>query len=93
MQSIVDTAEGRSRFMRLTVSELCALIERSVPHAHCRPVPNILQISATFDYRPDKVVLLLTPYLQSCMKRGGIPDDDLQRLIEDVRDIATFRVL
>lgn len=93
MQSNVDTEKGGKQHMRLTIDELCALIERSVPHAHCRPVPNILQISATFDYRPDKVVMLLTPYLQSCMKRGGIPDDDLRRLIEEVRGIATFRIL
>lgn len=93
MQSFVDTEKGKRRIMKLSVNELCELIERSVPHAHCKPVPNILQISATFDYRPDKVVMLLTPYLQSCMKRGGIPDDDLQRLIEEVRGIATFKIL
>ncbi len=79
--------------MNLSINELCAFIERSVPHTHCSPVPNIMQISATFDYRPDKVVMLLTPYLQACMKRGGIPDDDLQRLIEEVRGIATFKIL
>ena len=79
--------------MKLTTDELCSMIERSVPHVHCKPVPNILQISVTFDYRPDKVVMLLTPYLQSCMKRCGIPDDDLHRLIEEVRGIATFKIL
>ena len=79
--------------MKLTTDELCSMIERSVPHVHCKPVPNILQISVTFDFRPDKVVMLLTPYLQSCMKRGGIPDDDLHRLIEEVRGIATFKIL
>ena len=79
--------------MKLTTDELCSMIERSVPHVHCKPVPNILQISVTFDYRPEKVVMLLTPYLQSCMKRGGIPDDDLHRLIEEVRGIATFKIL
>ena len=93
MQSFTDTEKGKRRFMKLSINELCALIERSVTHAHCKPVPNILQISVTFDYRPDKVVMLLTPYLQSCMKRGGIPDDDLERLIEEVRGIATFRIL
>ena len=79
--------------MKLTTDELCSMIERSIPHVHCKPVPNILQISVTFDYRPEKVVMLLTPYLQSCMKRGGIPDDDLHRLIEEVRGIATFKIL
>ena len=79
--------------MKLTTDELCSMIERSVPHVHCKPVPNILQISVTFDYRPEKVVMLLTPYLQSCMKRGGIPDDDLHRLIEEVRGIATCKIL
>lgn len=93
MQFIGDTKKGEKQIMRLTVSQLCTLIERSVPHVHCKPVPNILQISATFDYRPDKVVPLLTPYLQYCMKNGNIPDDDLQRLIEEVRSIATFRIL
>ena len=79
--------------MKLTIEELCRLLERSVPRIHCRPFPNITQISVTFDYRPDKVVSLLTPYLQQCMKRGGIPDDDLQRLIEEVDGIATFKIL
>ncbi len=79
--------------MRLTINELCALVEKSVPNTHCKPVPNIIQIRATFDYRPDKVATLLTPYLQSCMKQGGIPDDDLYRLIEEVRGISTFKIL
>lgn len=79
--------------MKLTIKELCDLIEESVPKAHCKPVPNIIQITATFDYRPDKVVTLLTPYLQSCIKRGEIPDDDLNRLIEEVRAIANFKIL
>ncbi len=79
--------------MQITVKQLCELIERSVPRTHCRPVPNIVQISVTFDYRPDKVVSLLTPYLQSCLKQGFIPDDDLARLIEEVRGIATFKIL
>lgn len=79
--------------MRISVGELCTLVERSVPRTHCRPVPNSTQILVTFDYRPDKVVTLLTPYLQMCLKRGEIPDDDLQRLIEEVRGIASFRIL
>lgn len=79
--------------MKLTISELCAIIESSVPRTHCSPIPGIVQISVTFDYRPDKVVSLLTPYLQSCMKKGSIPDDDLHRLIEEVRSIATFKIL
>lgn len=79
--------------MKITIGELCALIERSVPGTHCHPVPNITQIRVTFDYRPDKVATLLTPYLQVCLKRGEIPDDDLHRLIEEVRGIATFRIL
>ncbi len=79
--------------MRLTIEQLCALIERSVPHTHCRPVPNITQIRVTFDLRPDKVHTLLTPYLQTCMKRGDIPDDDLHRLIEEVRGIANYKIL
>ena len=79
--------------MQLTPEELCALIEKSVPRTHCRLIPNTTQISVTIDYRPDKVVSLLTPYLQMCLKRGAVPDDDLQRLIEEVRGIATFRIL
>ena len=79
--------------MRITIGELCTMIEKSVSGAHCHPVPNITQIRVTFDYRPDKVVTLLTPYLQVCLKRGEIPDDDLHRLIEEVRGIATFRIL
>lgn len=79
--------------MRLTIIELCALVERSVPRTHCSIVPNITQILVTFDYRPDKVAALLTPYLQMCLKRGEIPDDDLQRLIDEVRGIASFKVL
>ncbi len=79
--------------MKLTSDELCALIEKSVPRTHCRLIPNITQISVTFDYRPDKVISLLTPYLQTCLKRGEIPDDDLQRLIEEVHGIATFKIM
>ncbi len=79
--------------MQLTPDELCRLIEESVPRTHCRLIPHTTQISVTFDYRPDKVVSLLTPYLQMCLKQGNIPDDDLHRLIEEVRGIATFRIL
>ena len=79
--------------MQLTPDELCTLIEKSVPRTHCRLIPQTTQISVTFDYRPDKVVSLLTPYLQMCLKQGSIPDDDLERLIEEVRGIATFRIL
>ncbi len=79
--------------MKLTINELCEMIEKAVPGTHCRPISNIMQASVTFDYRPEKVISLLTPYLQTCMKRGGLPDDDLQRLIDEVRGIATFKIL
>ena len=79
--------------MRITIGGLCTLVEKSVPGTHCTPIPNSIQIRVTFNYRPDKVVTLLTPYLQVCLKRGEIPDDDLHRLIEEVRGIATFRIL
>ena len=79
--------------MKLTPEELCTLIEKSVPGTHCKLIPHTTQISAAFNYRPDKVVSLLTPYLQMCLKQGQIPDDDLTRLIEEVRGIATFQIL
>ena len=75
----------------LSAHEICQIIEREIPGTRCTVSPAIDQIAVQFEERPEIVIHILTPYYQQQLKRKGIPEENISKLISDVRNIAEHR--
>lgn len=76
----------------LPANEICQVIEREITGIKCSVSHAGDQIAIRFEKRPDIVIHLLTPYYQQQIRKGGIPEDEIPRLIFDVRKIAEHKI-
>ena len=76
----------------VTIGEICQMVSENVSAVRCTVSPSGDQIAVEFNNRPDVVIHLLTPYYQNKLKNGGIPEEDIPPLIDEVRKLAENRV-
>lgn len=76
----------------VNVAELCKIVAKEIPITMCIVSPSDDQIAVKFNNRPGVKIHLLTPYYQIKLKNGGIPQEDIPPLIDEVRKLAEKRV-
>lgn len=72
----------------VNVAELCEIVSKEIPTAMCIVSPSGDQIAVKFSNRPGDIIHLLTPYYQIKLKNGGIPNEDIPPLIDEVKRLA-----
>lgn len=73
---------------QVKIEKLSQILTKKVPSVRCIVSPLGDQIAVEFKNRNDLVIHLLTPYYQNKLKNGGIPEDDIPVLIDDVKKLA-----
>ena len=72
----------------VTIEEICQMVSENISAVRCTVSPFGDQIAVEFDNRPGVVIHLLTPYYQIKLKNGGIPEEDIPPLIDEVKRMA-----
>ena len=76
----------------VTIEEICQMVSENISAVRCTVSPFGDQIAVEFDNRPGVVIHLLTPYYQNKLKNGGIPEEDIPLLIDDVKRLAERKI-
>lgn len=76
----------------VTIEEICQMVSENISAVRCTVSPSGDQITVEFDNRPGIVIHLLTPYYQNKLKNGGIPEEDIPPLIDEVKRMAERKI-
>ena len=76
----------------VTIEEICQMVSENISAVRCTVSPFGDQIAIKYDIRPGVVIHLLTPYYQNKLKNGGIPEEDIPPLIDEVKRMSERKI-
>lgn len=79
--------------MKMDLETLARIVEERVPTARATCVPEANQIVVKFINRPEVEVALLTPWLQTQMRKNDVDSEELFKTISDVKRISETQTL